>query len=197
MLVRIAAALLLLPTLRVTASAQKTPAVWTIDKTHSNVGFQIRHFVSRVPGRFKEVKGTISADPDSWQNAAIEVEIQTASVSTNNDGRDADLRSNNFFAADSFPVITFRSTKVERSGDDAKIYGDLTIRGVTKAVVLDGHYNGIQPGSRLERVGFDATTTINRLDFGVKWNRAVEGGGVMLGDEVKIEINVEAVHQKG
>ena len=95
-------------------------------------------------------------------------------------------------------MITFKSTKIERKGDAAKIYGNLTMRGVTRAVVLDGQFNGIQKGSgqATDRVGFDASTTINRLDYGVKWNRAVEGGGVMLGDEVKIEINVEAVRAR-
>jgi polyisoprenoid-binding protein YceI len=99
---------------------------------------------------------------------------------------------------DTFPTLTFKSTKIVRKGDDAMIYGNLTMRGVTKAVVLEGHFNGIQKGAGQgsDRVGFDASTTINRLDYGVKWNRAVEGGGVMLGDDVKIEINIEAVRAK-
>ena len=144
MLSRFLAAALLVPTLalpgRSTTSA--APAVWNIDKTHSNVSFQIRHFVSKVPGRFKEFKGVVTGDPESWQNAQIDVEIATTSVSTNEDRRDTHLRSNDFFAADSFPVITFKSTKIERSGDDATIHGNLTIRGVTKAVVLKGTFNG-------------------------------------------------------
>ena len=169
---------------------------WVIDRNHSSVGFSIRHFVSKVHGSFRDFKGTIAAEPDAWQDAQIDVEIQAASITTNNDTRDKDLRSSNFFSVDTFPAITFHSTRLQRTGDDAQISGDLTIRGVTHRVVLDGHFNGIQAGARADRVGFDATTTINRLDYGVKWNRAAEGGGVMLGDEVKIEINVEAVRQK-
>ena len=161
------------------------------------MNFQIRHFVSKVRGSFTDFKGTITADPDAWQGAQIDVEITAPSITTNNDRRDADLRSSNFFAVDSFPTITFKSTRIERTGDDAMIYGTLTIRGVMKPVVLTGTFNGIQKSAQADRVGFDATTTVNRMDYGVKWNRAVEGGGVMLGDDVKIEINVEAVRAKG
>ncbi|MEP6617973.1 MAG: YceI family protein [bacterium] len=199
MFVRLLAAVLLVPVVAAPASRQArpiAPSVWNIDKAHSNVGFQIRHFVSKVRGGFGDFKGTITADDDAWQNAQIDVEISSASINTNSDGRDKDLRSSNFFAVDSFPAITFKSTKIERKGDDAKIYGDLTMRGVTKPVVLDGHFNGMQKAVRGDRIGFDASTTINRLDYGVKWNRAAEGGGVMLGDDVKIEISVEAVRAK-
>ena len=199
MLSRLFAVALLVPTLSApTQPAARTPApaVWNIDPVHSGVSFQIRHFVSRVRGKFKDVKGTISADPESWQSGVVDVEIVTSSISTDNDRRDNHLKSNDFFAADSFPTITFKSTRIERSGDDAKIHGNLTIRGVTKPVVLDGHFSGLMKSAQGDRVGFEATTTVNRLDYGVKWNRAAEGGGAMLGDEVKIEINVEAVRAK-
>jgi polyisoprenoid-binding protein YceI len=172
------------------------PSVWVIDNTHSGVGFQIRHFVSKVRGKFKDVKGTITADEKDWQNGTVEVEIATASLSTDNDRRDAHLRSSDFFAADSFPTIRFKSTRIERTGDKAKVFGDLTIRGVTKPVVLDGALTGVMKSAQGDRVGFEAATTVNRLDYGVKWNRAAEGGGAMLGDEVKIEINIEAVRAK-
>ncbi|MDB4891561.1 MAG: yceI [Gemmatimonadetes bacterium] len=201
MLSRLFAAALLIPTLVApvakTPAPAKTAAVWNIDKGHSSVNFQIRHFVSKVRGSFSDFKGTITADPENWENAQIDVVINTPSITTSNERRDADLRSSNFFSVDTFPTITFKSTKIERKGDDAKIYGTLTMRGVSKDVVLEGHFNGIQKNSQGgDRVGFDASTTINRLDYGVKWNRAAEGGGVMLGDEVKIEINVEAVRAK-
>jgi polyisoprenoid-binding protein YceI len=178
------------------AAATPAPVVWAIDRTHSSISFQIRHFVSRVRGSFKDFKGTITADPDAWQTGSVDVEIATASIGTDNDKRDAHLRSPDFFAADSFPTITFRSTRIERKGDEAKIYGTLTIRGVTKPVVLDGRFTGLQKSAQGDRVGFEASTTVNRMDFGVKWNRAAEGGGVMLGDEVKIDIDVEAVRAK-
>jgi polyisoprenoid-binding protein YceI len=199
MLARVFAAALLVPTLLAPAPVSRpasAPAVWTIDNTHSGVGFQIRHFVSKVRGKFKDVKGTITADESAWQNAVVDVEISTSSISTDNDRRDTHLKSADFFAADSFPTIRFRSTRVERSGDNAKIHGDLTIRGVTRPVVLDGTLTGVMKSAQGDRVGFEASTTINRLDYGVKWNRAAEAGGAMLGDEVKIEINIEAVRAK-
>jgi polyisoprenoid-binding protein YceI len=131
--------------------------------------------MSRVRGTFRDWKGTVTMpDPARWETASIDVEIQTASVFTDNERRDADLRSSNFFAADSFPTITFTSTRIERTGDAAKIYGNLTIRGVTKPVVLDGRFLGLQSATGGQRLGFEASTTVNRLDYGVKWNRAVE-----------------------
>ena len=206
MLARLSAVALLIPSLASTvirpapsptrSTPVAAPAVWTIDPAHTGVGFTIRHFVSRVRGKFNDVKGTITADPDAWQNGVIDVAIATSSISTGNDRRDAHLRSSDFFAADSFPTITFKSTRIERTGDAAKIYGDLTIRGVTKPVVLDGQFTGLMKSAQGDRVGFEASTTVNRLDYGVKWNRAAEGGGAMLGDEVKIEITVEAVRAK-
>jgi polyisoprenoid-binding protein YceI len=200
MLARALASALLVPALLTPAprqhAAPAAPSVWSIDNTHSGVGFQIRHFVSKVRGKFKDVKGTITADESAWQNASVDVEIATASISTDNDRRDTHLRSNDFFAADSFPTIRFKSTRIERSGDNAKIHGDLTIRGVTRPVVLEGTMTGIMKSAQGDRVGFEASTTVNRLDYGVKWNRAAEAGGAMLGDEVKIEINIEAVRAK-
>ena len=200
MLLRLFTAAMLVPALVLPVTPKPAPttaAVWNIDKNHSSVNFQIRHFVSKVRGSFSDFKGTITADPENWENAQIDVVINTPSISTSNERRDADLRSSNFFSVDTFPTITFKSTRIERKGDDAKIHGVLTMRGISKDVVLDGQFNGIQKSAQGgDRVGFDATTTINRLDYGVKWNRAAEGGGVMLGDEVKIEINVEAIKAK-
>ncbi|MDB4879377.1 MAG: polyisoprenoid-binding protein [Gemmatimonadetes bacterium] len=184
---------LLVPATPAPAVRGAAPVVFQIDPAHSGVSFQIRHFVSKVRGNFKDVKGTITASPDAWQDAVIDVTIATASISTANDRRDAHLRSPDFFAADSFPTITFRSTRVERTGDDARIHGNLTLRGVTRPVVLTGRFTGIMAAAQGQRVGFEASTTVNRLDYGVKYNRAVEGGGVMLGDEVTVDIEVEAV----
>ena len=204
MLRRLVFAALVAPTIAVAQAAPPTqagapvdPAAWRIDKGHSELSYQIRHFMSRVRGTFRDWKGTVTLpDAARWENATINVEIQTASIFTDNERRDADLRSSNFFAADSFPTITFKSTRIERNGESGKIYGDLTMRGVTKPVVLDGKFLGLQSNANgSQRLGFEATTTVNRLDYGVKWNRAVEGGGVMLGDDVKIDIFIEAVRQ--
>ncbi|MEP6690313.1 MAG: YceI family protein [Gemmatimonadaceae bacterium] len=172
------------------------PVVYKVDVAHSSVEFVIRHFVSRVRGSFKDWNATITADPTNWSSGSVDVTLNTASITTNNDRRDADLRSPNFFDAEKNPTISFKSNKVERSGDELKISGDLTMKGVTKAVVLTGKYLGAtKTQSGKARVGFEASVTVNRLDWGVTWNRAVEGGGMMLGDEVKIEIVIEAVQQ--
>jgi polyisoprenoid-binding protein YceI len=180
------------------AAAPANPAAWSFDKAHSQVGFTIRHLVSRVKGSFRDWTGTLTfADPAKWETAAIDVQVKTASIFTDNERRDNHLRTSDFFLADSFPVISFKSTQIERKGDDAKIHGMLTIRGVTKPVVLDGTFLGYSKGAQQERIGFEASTSINRLDYGVAWNRAVEGGGMTLGDDVKIDINIEAVRRTG
>jgi polyisoprenoid-binding protein YceI len=174
------------------------PAAWRIDKSHSELTFQIRHFMGRVRGTFRDWSGTIVVDdPAKWETATVDVAIQTASIFTDNEKRDDDLRSGNFFAADSFPVISFKSARIERQGDEAKIHGDLTIRGVTRPVVLAGRFLGLARfPNNFERVGFEATTTINRLDYGVRWNRLVEGAGMTLGDDVKIDITIEASRRR-
>jgi polyisoprenoid-binding protein YceI len=186
------------PALPAATQPPSDPAVWRIDKSHSELTFSIRHFMGRVRGTFRDWSGTIRApDPTRWENASIEVSIQTASIFTDHDRRDADLRSSSFFAADSFPVITFRSTRIERTGDAAKIHGDLTIRGVTRPVVLEGRFLGrSQFPNNFERVAFEASTTINRLDYGVKWNRMVEGAGMTLGDDVKIDVTIQASRKR-
>ena len=171
------------------------PITWQIDPVHSELTFRIRHLVSRVPGTFATWGGTIVVDPGDLDSGSVEVSIETASISTKNDRRDADLRSPNFFAADSFPKITFKSTRVEANGSSLTLTGDLTMRGVTRPVVLTGEYLGVtgSPEPRRQRIGFTATGKLNRLDFGIRYNRAVEGGGVLLGDDVEITINIEAI----
>jgi len=172
-----------------------TPSTWKIDPTHSELSFTIRHMVSKVRGQFDVWTGTIIADPNDWSSASVEVVAQTSTIDTNNERRDADLRSDNHFDADANPTVTFRSTKVARfAGDSITVAGNLTIHGITRSVVLRGHFNGMTgtPGKR--RAGFDAETTINRKDFNMNWNRIVEGSE-MVGDEVKIEIDIAAVEQ--
>lgn len=180
---------------RAAAAAVSTPSTWKIDPTHSELSFSIRHLVSRVRGQFNIWTGTIVADPDDWGSASVEVTAQTSSIDTNNERRDADLRSPNHFDAESNPTVTFRSTKVTRyAGDSVAVVGNLTIHGITRPVVLRGHVNGMTGAPGKRRAGFEAGTTINRQDFNMTWNRAVEGSS-MLGDEVKIEIDVAAVEQ--
>ncbi|HEU4563858.1 MAG TPA: YceI family protein [Gemmatimonadaceae bacterium] len=177
-------------------SAAPDPVSWKIDVNHSELTFEIRHLVSRVRGTFKQWSGNVVADPTNWGTGQVDVTIQTSSIDTNNDRRDADLRSSNFFAADSFPTIIFRSSAVEAKGSDIRIAGTLTMRGVSKPVVLTGQLIGMTQGANgKRRAGFEASTTVNRLDYGITWNRAAEGGGVVLGDEVKIQVVIAMVEQ--
>ena len=172
------------------------PVTWQIDATHSELTFRIRHLVSRVNGTFGSWKGTIVADPANLAGGSVNVEIQTSSIDTGNERRDTHLRSADFFDAPTHPTITFRSTRVETGADGAlKVHGNLTIRGVTKPVVLEGRALGVTGAPGKRRVGFEAETTINRMDYGVTWNRAAEGGGAVLGDEVRIQLTVAAVEQ--
>jgi polyisoprenoid-binding protein YceI len=179
----------------VPAAAPAEAVTWQIDGTHSEVSFRVRHLVSRVRGSFGRVSGTIVADPASLGSGSVNVEIETASISTNNERRDTHLRSPDFFDAENHPRITFRSTRVVARGQEITVHGNLTMRGVTRPVVLEGEMLevGGVPGRR--RIGFEATTTVNRMDYGVAWNRAAEGGGVVLGDEVQVSLAVEAVEQ--
>ena len=171
------------------------PSTWKIDPTHSELSFTIRHMVSKVRGQFDAWSGTIIADPADWSTASVEVVAQTSSIDTNTERRDADLRSVNHFDADANPTVTFRSTKVTRfAGDSMTIAGSLTMHGITRPVVLRGHLNGITGAPGKRRAGFEAETTINRKDFNMTWNRIVEGSS-MVGDEVRIEIDIAAVEQ--
>jgi polyisoprenoid-binding protein YceI len=175
-----------------TAAAADTTK-WRIDVAHSELTFRVRHLVSRVSGTFREWSGTITGDPADWsKDGAVEVTIQTASIDTRSERRDGHLRSPDFFDAASHPVITFRSRSVRSEGTQLVVEGDLTMRGVTKPVTLTGEVLAVAGG----RAGFSAETRINRHDFGVSYNRAVEGGGVLLGDEVTIELSIQAIRQK-
>ena len=170
-------------------------ASYAIDATHSELTFRIRHLLGRVNGGFGEWGGTIAVDTVNPANSKVEVTIRTASIDTRNAQRDGHLRSPDFFAADSFPEITFRSRNVVKQGSKLRILGDLTIRGRTRPVVLLGEFGGAfkDPWGK-NRMAFTASTTVNRHDFGVSWNKAVESG-TMLGDEVTIDIALEAVQQ--
>ncbi len=197
--VRAAAVLALVAIAPAALAAQAAPAAtglptWTIDMAHSEVTFRIRHFMSRVSGTFTDFSGAIQGDPANWSGGSVSATINVASVDTRQERRDADLRSARFFNVDSFPTITFVSKSVVQKGDSLTIAGDLTMRGVTKPVVLKGAVLGVMPGER-PRAGFEVATTLNRLDYGVAWNRVLEGGGSMLGDDVEIRINVEALRQ--
>jgi polyisoprenoid-binding protein YceI len=183
------------PRAEIPAPTAAAPVRWQIDASHSELTFRIRHLVSRVSGQFNSWSGTIVADPESLAGGSVSVDIQTASIDTNNERRDTHLRSADFFDAPNHPTITFRSTRVTASGRDIQVHGNLTIRGVTKPVVLQGRMLDVGGAAGRRRIGFEAQTQIDRMDYGVSWNRGAEGGGVVLGDEVTISIAIEAVEQ--
>ena len=179
-----------------TQSGQKT--TWVIDAAHSNVGFSIKHLmISSVRGSFTEVHGTVKVDENDPTTAEVDITIPTASVTTRDEKRDGHLRSPDFFDAEQFPNMTFRSKRVERgSGDSFRVIGDLTIRGITREVELDVELAGRakDPWGN-EKAGFEATTKIKRSDYGLTWNAALETGGVLVGDDVKISIEAELQKQ--
>jgi polyisoprenoid-binding protein YceI len=180
----------------VTRPIPRAASEWRIDPVHSEIRFRIRHFVTRVSGTFTDWDGIITGDPADWTGGSVVVNIRTQSVYTRNERRDNDLRSANFFEVEKYPEMTFRSTGVRMEGSAITLVGDLTIKNITRPVTLVGTYLGIAPGKEgKDRAGFEVSTTINRLDYGVNWNRAAEGGGMMLGDDVAIEIAIEAVKQ--
>ena len=178
-----------------TARVADAPVSYAIDATHSELSFRIRHLLGRVSGSFQDWGGTIVIDSATPAKSKVDVTIKTASIDTKNGQRDNHLRSPDFFAADSFPTITFASKNVVVQGNKVRILGDLTMRGVTRPVVLLGEYNGTfkDPWGKM-RTAFTASTTVNRNDFGVSYNKAVETG-TMLGEEVTIDIALEAVQQ--
>lgn len=168
---------------------------YNIDTTHSNVDFSIRHLViAKVRGRFTKFSGTIELDPADLAKSTVSVQIEAASISTNEDKRDAHLRSADFFDVEKYPLITFTSKQVEVDGNDLRVTGALTIHGVTRDVVLAVESLGTakDPWGN-ERIAFAAKTSIDRKEFGLHWNQLLEAGGFMVGDKVEIGLDVEAV----
>jgi polyisoprenoid-binding protein YceI len=180
------------------ALASATPVSYTVDKTHTEVGFEVRHIFSRVHGRFNEFTGTIVFDEQNPAAIQVDATAEAKSIWTDNDRRDNHLRSADFFAVDSFPTLTFKSTKVTADGKNKyKVAGNLTMRGVTRPVVFDGEFLGagafgIGGHSMGNKAGFVATTVVNRKDYGINWNKTLDNGGLMLSDEVTLTLNIEA-----
>jgi polyisoprenoid-binding protein YceI len=174
-----------------------TTGTFVLDKSHTQIGFVARHLmVSKVRGRFTDYEGTIVVADDPSESS-VEVVIQAASIDTNDASRDNHVRTNDFLAVEEFPTLAFRSTKVELSPRGAwKVNGDLTVRGVTRPIVLDVEFEGvIQDPWGNQRLGFTASGEIDRNDFGVSFNAALETGGFVVSPKVKLEIEAEAVRQ--
>lgn len=177
--------------------AQPTVSIWQIDPKHSTAEFAVRHMmVATVKGHISGIEGVITLDEADLKRSAVDVSLDTATIETREPQRDGHLRSPDFFDVERFPKITFRSTRIEPAGDRSRVVGDLTIRDITREVVLDAALEGRQRdpwGS--ERAGFSAQTVIDRRDFGLTWNQALEAGAVLVGNDTRISIELEAVRQ--
>jgi polyisoprenoid-binding protein YceI len=172
--------------------------VWDIDPVHSSVEFIVRHMViSKVRGRFSKFAGAVTLDEQDVAKSSVTVKIDVDSIDTREEKRDGHLKSPDFFDAATHPHMEFASKRVEKgSGDHLKVTGDLTLHGVTREVTLDGEITGRakSPWGK-EVLAFSARTTLNRTDFGLKWNQALETGGLLVGEKVEIEIDVEAIRR--
>ena len=168
--------------------------VWTVDKSHSTVGFEVKHMmVSKVKGQFLDYTANVeAADLSDLTTASIAFTFNVDSIQTNSEDRDNHLKSADFFEAEKFPTISFQSTNITKSGDDFEVTGDLTIKDVTKPVTFEVEYggNGKNPWG-VEVYGFEAQTKINREEFGLTWNAALETGGVLVGKDIKIKVELE------
>jgi len=176
-----------------TVAAQGT---YDIDPAHSSVGFKVRHLVSKVSGGFNDFNGTIVADFENLDASSVEFTIQASSIDTKNEKRDGHLRSVDFFDVEKYPEITFKSSKITKiDGDSFAVAGTLTMHGVSKEITLTVDFLGEMTAMGGTRAGYELTTTLNRKDFEISWNRALDAGGFVLGDDVEININLELVKQ--
>lgn len=172
---------------------------WKIDLAHSEINFSVRHMmISNVRGRFEKFDGTVEFDEENPENSSVEVKIEAESINTREQRRDNHLRSPDFLDVEKYPYITFKSKRIERTGEDSgRIIGDLTVRDETHEVVLDVDYAGQAKSPwGTTSAGFSATTKINRKQWGLNWNQALETGGVLVGDELKVNIELEIVKQE-
>ncbi len=181
-----------------TTLTETTTGTWVVDRVHSLVEFSAKHMmVATVKGRFDAFEGTLHINEEQPENSRVTASVDVASIDTAEPQRDAHLRSDDFFNAEKFRQMTFHSKRVEKVDDEHwRVIGDLTIRDVTKEVVLDTEYEGqIKDAFGKQRAGFTATVQVNRKDFGLNWNGIIETGGVIVGDKVKIALHISAVRQ--
>jgi polyisoprenoid-binding protein YceI len=179
-------------------AAKPETATWKIDPAHSNAQFSVRHLmISNVKGEFTGVSGQITFDPQQPEKLSAEATIDVNTINTREADRDKHLKSADFFDAINFPTLNFKSKRAERGAGGLKLTGDLTLHGVTREVTLDveGPTTPLKDPWGFTRIGASATTKINRKDFGLTWNQALETGGVLVGDEIKITVDVELVAQ--
>ncbi|MCX5725127.1 MAG: YceI family protein [Nitrospirae bacterium] len=180
------------------ALAQAEPARWNVDLDHSAIEFRVAHMVvSKTTGRFMDYAGFIDMDAEAGTVKAIEATIKTASVNTNHEKRDAHLRNADFFDVERYPTMTFKMKSYKKTPEGYTALGDLTLHGVTKEITLVGHYNGAtkDPWGNT-RAGFSAEGKLNRKDFGMVWNKTLDSGGLVVGDEVQILLDIECIKAK-
>lgn len=173
-------------------------ARWEVDRDHSIIEFRVAHMVvSKTAGRFTDYSGVVEMDPEAKTFAVIEARIGTASVNTNQEKRDAHLRNGDFFDVEQYPFMTYKMKSYQKLGDGYTAVGDLTLRGVTKEILLTGNFNGVtkDPWGN-QRAGFHAEGTLNRKDFGMVWNKALDNGGLVVGDDVHIRLDIECIKAK-
>ena len=170
---------------------------YKIDKSHTEAIFQVRHLVTRVRGRFSDFEGTILVDEERPELSSVDFTIKAASIDTNEPDRDKHLRSEDFFHVEQFPSLTFKSKRITKRGPETfDVAGDLTIRGVTKEITLPvTHLGKAKDPWGNDKIGFETEITLNRKDFGLKWNAPLETGGFLVGDEVKVNLSVQAFGQ--
>jgi polyisoprenoid-binding protein YceI len=173
---------------------EKDPERYVIDRSHTQLTFVVRHMlVTNVRGKFNTFEGEILLDQQDITKSSVQVTIETASVDTDHERRDADLRGEDFFAADRFPTIKFVSKRIEQDGEGVVLVGDLTMRDVTKEVEIPFDLVGpVETGQGQKRIGIEGALTVNRFDWGLKWDRKIESGGLVVAEDVKIELNIEA-----
>lgn len=172
------------------------PKTYTVDPTHSSVVFNIRHLVSQVEGRFRQFQGTIQLDEKNLAQSRVDFSVDSNSIYTDNDKRDAHLRGDDFFAVEKFPKLTFQSKRViPRGKNQFDVVGTLTMRGVSKPMMVPVTLLGVGPGMQGEVAGFRSEFSLNRKDFGIVWNSNLDKGGSVLGDEVQVRLLVEAGRQ--
>ncbi len=177
-----------------TSAITATTRTYQIDKAHSEAIFQVRHLLSKVRGRFSDFEGAIEFDEANPEHSSVDFTVHTKSIDTNQPDRDTHLRSEDFFSVEQFPTLTFKSTKITGRGDNQyDVAGDLTMRGVRRSIVLLVEYLGKakDPWGN-DKVAFEGEITLNRKDYGLMWNAALETGGFLVGDEVKVNISIQA-----
>ena len=178
-------------------SAVMAEEEYEIDMVHSSIGFSVRHLmISNITGNFTDFSGTLIFDEKDITKSSVDLKIDMNSINTNNENRDNHLRTADFFDTEKFPEMTFKSGKIEKSGDDFILFGSFSMHGVSKEVAIPFEFIGKVKGPEgKQHIGFEGTTAINRKDFGITWNKTLDAGGLALGNDIKIQLNIEAVEK--